>query len=223
MITTGIIREINKSSSDKYRGNLYGVEISIFKTPVGSMNAAATVNCACSLPGGIYNSYAVGDVVFIGFVDNEMAQPVILGRIYKGLEDVCRSYGYLDSLKVAGTTVLSKDTTIGDITYEELSNLAMGLNNDVTSVFAKKKVEVSKTILSEGWILDSGVYYNEINMEGFGVTNTTEIEVIPTIASTEDVKAAEMYPYILVEADTITVYSKNGSAADIGVIVEVRN
>ena len=221
MITTGIIREINKSSSDKYRGNLYGVEISIFKTPVGSMNAAATVNCACSLPGGIYSSYAVGDMVFIGFVDNEMAQPIILGRIYKGLEEgVYRSYGYLDSLKVQGTTTLSEKTTIGEITYEKLSNLVMGLNNGVS---ATKKVEVPKTILSSGWVDDTGKYKNVVDMTGSGVLATSEIEVIPKIDSTEDVKTAEIYPYILVEDDSITIYSKNGSAADINVIVEVKN
>ena len=41
---------------------------------------------------GIYNSYKTGDIVFIGFEENKMELPVILGKLFVSASDEAGSY-----------------------------------------------------------------------------------------------------------------------------------
>lgn len=122
MITTGIIREIgiNKGS---FTSNAYKVELNIFQIPgdFNKNNYTYISNC-CTIPGA-YDSYVIGDVVYVGFLNNNKSFPIILGKIYQGLEDKSGSKFNLNSLNVTGDTKLSKKTKIGDINYEDLKKL----------------------------------------------------------------------------------------------------
>lgn len=132
MITTGIIREIaiNKGS---FIGNAYKVELNIFQTPGDSDKNNYTYIANCSILPGVYNSYNIGDLVYVGFLNNNKSLPLILGKIYQGLEDKAGGKFTINSLEVKGNTQLSKDTKIEDISFKDLTNLV----SDVSSL--KKK------------------------------------------------------------------------------------
>ncbi len=134
MITTGIIKQINIDSDDDHSNNLYNVEISILKTPI-SNSEDATLECTCCLPGGVYNSYKVGDVVYVGFVNNLLNYPVILGRIYKGLDEVdARSFNKLEDLSVSNSAVLPENTSIGDISFADLKKSFLNYQNIINQI-----------------------------------------------------------------------------------------
>lgn len=118
MITTGIIREINVNGGS-YTNNMYKVEISIFNNPSNTNGEGCILECNASLPGGIYSSYDVGDMVYIGFVNNAFENPVILGKIYKGLTDESRSYAHFDSIKVDGSVDLPNGITINGVSLDD--------------------------------------------------------------------------------------------------------
>jgi hypothetical protein len=47
-------------------------------------NTPVNISATMMLPPGIHGGYAVGDVVFLAFTDNNIGRPVILGQLYKG-------------------------------------------------------------------------------------------------------------------------------------------
>jgi len=122
MITVGIIK-------DKYYDNdtlIYKVDVSIFKSPgVKESKLTSTIieATACVAP-GTYEPYNIEDQVYLGFVNNELGQPVILGKIAKKLDSNVQSSALnkINSLEVTNNVKLPKDTKIGDITYEDLYN-----------------------------------------------------------------------------------------------------
>ena len=75
MITKAIIQNID------YTKNLCRIRIPLFENAarnVDIIEADAQINI---IP-GIYNSYKTGDIVFIGFEENKMEKPVILGKLF---------------------------------------------------------------------------------------------------------------------------------------------
>ena len=122
MITTGIIKEINLSSSS-YSCNKYLVELNIFQSPGNLYKNNYTCQANCSTMPGHYDSYEVGDKVYVGFINEDLSIPIILGKIYQGIDNQFRSQINCQNLKVNGTSELSKSTKIGDITYEQLVRL----------------------------------------------------------------------------------------------------
>lgn len=92
MITKAIIRSINGA------GNRCIVRIPLFETSdsASPVEAEALVN----IPPGIFHNLFIGDVVFVGFEENALEKPIILGKLYKG-------YSYEDSTK-GGMGILNK-------------------------------------------------------------------------------------------------------------------
>ena len=118
MITKGIIKELPVGDNNKYI-----VEIPIFSSAgmtKNDLDASYMEATLCYQP-GILNSFNVGDVVFIGFEDNKKYKPIILGKLFL-YEDVNdnRGYALLQNLEVNGNSILSKDTSLGDITVDKL-------------------------------------------------------------------------------------------------------
>ena len=121
MITTGIIRQINLSSSG-YKFNKYLVELNVFQTAGDTNTKHYTQEANCCVPGGLYQPYNVGDMVYVSFINNEYTYPLILGRIYKGLDDDVRTHAQLDSLSVENNVQLPKTVQIGDLNYQQIEN-----------------------------------------------------------------------------------------------------
>lgn len=113
MITKGYIVEILREN------NKFNVRIPFFET--ASMRSfdekSSSViyeSTLCYQPGNL-NSYNVGDCVFVGFEDNQLEKPIILGKLYLGEEKKATNYQFASSLKVEEKTILPNDTKIGDI------------------------------------------------------------------------------------------------------------
>ena len=159
MITTGIVKEINLSKG-KNINNVIRVELPIFETP--SNNGPSTpfiVTATCSVLPGSYNLYNINDLVYIGFINNDLSKPVILGKIYQGtaeMEASLNSRGFLNisNLTVSNASYLSKDTTIGDISYDilersllKINNLESILNSAIMDVEIKKEDDNTNTLI----------------------------------------------------------------------------
>lgn len=142
MITKGIITKIpsgkwyNDKGEEEY-DNLYEVNIPIFISAGQNKETTTKVNnvkaTLCYQPENL-NSYRVGDVVFIGFENNNMSNPIILGKLYMGLKDD-NSYNYSinETLKVLKSAKLPNDTTFGDIALEDIAKLFRQFYNLVDS------------------------------------------------------------------------------------------
>lgn len=78
----------------------------------------ALVNC----PPGIIPNYSVGDVVFVGFEDNQYAEPVILGALYNETYVNKSSSLQADSINVSLNANLpdAGNINVGDKTLEDI-------------------------------------------------------------------------------------------------------
>lgn len=85
MLTKAIIQSID------YTKNMCRVRIPLFENASRNVNiieADAQIN----IVPGIYNSYKTGDIVFIGFEENKMELPVILGKLFVSAANEAGSY-----------------------------------------------------------------------------------------------------------------------------------
>lgn len=95
MITKAIVKSVNGSR------NRCIVRMPLFETADSSapVEAEALVN----IPPGIFNNLFEGDVVFVGFEENALEKPIILGKLFRGtsFEDKTNGgVGILDTLMV---------------------------------------------------------------------------------------------------------------------------
>lgn len=128
MITKGTILALPNSKTE----NKFLVEIDIFKTaglPEDSNLNASKQKATLCYPSGIVNNYKVGDVVIVGFENNQMSSPVILGKFYSTIDingNVIdrenTGVGLFQSLQVSGDTTLPLTTTFKNATDEISAN-----------------------------------------------------------------------------------------------------
>ncbi len=133
MITTGIIKS---RKFDENNTLIYSVEISIFKEPGSTTDSNIlnyTLDTSCCITPGVYEAYNVEDRVYVGFINNEISNPVILGKIYKNIPDVTgdkpAGYHFIDSLNVKSSARLPEDTMIGDFTFKVIKEYIQDINN----------------------------------------------------------------------------------------------
>ncbi len=109
MLTKAIIQSID------YTKNICRVRIPLFENASRNVNmieADAQIN----IVPGIYNSYKTGDVVFIGFEENKMELPVILGKLFVSASAEAGSYRG----NVSGNSLAITDTA--QLPYSTLFN-----------------------------------------------------------------------------------------------------
>lgn len=75
MLTKAIIQSID------YTKNMCRVRIPLFENASRNTNMIEA-DAQFNIVPGIYNSYKTGDIVFIGFEENKMELPVILGKLF---------------------------------------------------------------------------------------------------------------------------------------------
>ncbi len=135
MLTKAIIQSID------YTKNLCKVRIPLFENAsrnVDMIEADAQFN----IVPGIYNSYKTGDIVFIGFEENKMELPVILGKLFVSTSAEAASYrgsvsgnslAITDTAQLPYSTVFNYDKIAQNSTlYKELNTpkkLADGILN----------------------------------------------------------------------------------------------
>ena len=123
MLTKAIIQNID------YTKNMCRVRIPLFENASRNVNmieADAQIN----IVPGIYNSYKTGDVVFIGFEENKMELPVILGKLFVSAATEANSYrgnvsgnslAITDNAQLPYSTVFNySNITQNDKLYKEL-------------------------------------------------------------------------------------------------------
>ena len=121
MITRAIINKID------YESNKIRVRIPIYDGAQNSQGSTsdddlswASVMC---LPGLTIN-YEVGDIVIVGFEDDDIGKPIILGylKLANGESDKAKISANLDSLVVNDSLSTSTDVKFGKLTYEQIFN-----------------------------------------------------------------------------------------------------
>ena len=96
------------------------------RTPVFETSGDPTqviLTCAvCHDPGSI-NGYKVDDTVYVTFTDNEFNRPVVLGKLYLGLDNEENSNSLkADSIEVSNSAILPANTKIGQLSLLDLDN-----------------------------------------------------------------------------------------------------
>lgn len=121
MITRAIINKID------YESNKIRVRIPIYNGAQNSQGSTsdddlswASVMC---LPGLTIN-YEVGDIVIVGFEDDDIGKPIILGylKLANGESDKAKISANLDSLVVNDSLSTSTNVKFGKLTYEQIFN-----------------------------------------------------------------------------------------------------
>ena len=106
MITKGIVQEFIDNYSVRVRLPIFdGSE----KSQYGIPNSGLSVATICSLPNA-NSGVGIGDVVFVGFEDNDLGKPIILGHLYKEAITNTKLNLELNSLTTHSTTTLNEQT-----------------------------------------------------------------------------------------------------------------
>lgn len=125
-------------------------------TPVEEL-AIATVAVAP----GVSPKFRSGDVVFVEFEEGDTSKPVVVGLMFNTLEASVVSDAKFDSLSISVNTTLQRDTTIGEVTADNIANL-MGLNTNAQYEFNKNNNEHDKFVSQ---ISDIKADIDEINQD----------------------------------------------------------
>lgn len=147
MITKGIIQRID--SSVKGSVDFY-VRLPLFETANDSSPFIASAKL-CYQPGNL-EGYSEGDIVYVGFENEYLNRPVILGKLYKGNEknlfleseeeltedsnykQNASNFSYNSSLEVVHNAILPKNTKIGDLSYTDLLEMKHKLEHIIDSI-----------------------------------------------------------------------------------------
>lgn len=139
MITKGIVEDI----IDTYQVR---VRLPIFDKVDGAKNATKnedlSIGTVCCLPNSSYQ-VNVGDVVFVGFEDNDISKPIILGQLYRDVDSNTLMSLVLGTLETKTSTVLSKNTTIGDVSANEIKCLS-GIKTNIQQQLNSIIEDISK-------------------------------------------------------------------------------
>ena len=130
MVTKGIVEEIINIYQAKVRLPVYdGFADTKNATPSNEL----TIASICNIP-NIYNTIAVGDIVYVAFEDNDLGNPVILGQLYKEemntLADIKLNSANINQLTVNKNASLPQNTSIGSISSKEIAALS-GIKDNI--------------------------------------------------------------------------------------------
>lgn len=126
MITKGIIEDIISQYEVVVRIPILD-SISEYSEATHSHNLSTAFMC---IPPRLRFVPQIGDVVIIGFEDNDRGKPIIIGCLFKESGNLSQSDLELRNLEVSSSAKLSKQTTIGDVNYEQIKYL-QGLGENV--------------------------------------------------------------------------------------------
>lgn len=101
-----------------YNGNKYKVRIPTFEVAGNAQKYIVDATVAYE-PGNI-KGLLIDDVVYVGFENNDIDRPVILGKLLTNNEEKASAFYKAADLEVSGSTKLSSNTQIGDINYNDI-------------------------------------------------------------------------------------------------------
>lgn len=125
MITRGIIEKVISKYSYLVRIPVYNQVTSAANyTPTDELSVATVCVQAGNSP-----KYKLGDIVYIDFEDSDIGQPIILGLLYRENMTSTANNTEVSSLAVSVNAKLSEDTSIGEVTGNEISQLKGATDN----------------------------------------------------------------------------------------------
>ena len=119
MITKAIITELPN------KDNLFKVWIPVFDKNLDNKYISEAVLCYNTSDLSAYN---INDVVYVGFEDNYLSKPIILGRLFITKDDVLRELD-CEKLKVNTQATLPMDTKVGNTSLGDIVKNINMLNN----------------------------------------------------------------------------------------------
>lgn len=125
MLTKGIIKSIN------YESNEGTIRVPLFET--ASQHEEFVSNAVFSIVPGIYNSYKVGDVVWVEFENNSLETAVILGKLYVDSKEENNSFRgavSIESLNVSKNATLPVSTTLS---WDAKDDTVVGVDGDFST------------------------------------------------------------------------------------------
>lgn len=185
MITKGIITKIPINPDD----NKYLVRLPFFEDATENAEEIiyeATLNEAP----GIKQGYAIGDVVYVAFEDNDEGKPVIIGKLYSTEIENIGAEIDTNNLVVNNSTKLSANTTIGDATKSDVANIKN----------IKNKLDKSGGTVSGLLTLGNTVQFTS----GMKVDLVDDGEVTKSITADELLSGGSAENYVLKSGDTMT-------------------
>lgn len=155
MITLGYIEKLNSANS-----NLITVRLPLLeKSGVGD-RALFQANVAYD-PGNL-NGFVVGDCVAVGFLDNTMDCPIILGKLYAGNEESATNFANANSLAVSDNATLPSNTTIGGVKFSDIKTKLNSLSDtrQIAEASASREIRLSARHATIGNKLGYGLFVN---------------------------------------------------------------
>lgn len=142
MITKGYI--IEKSSQSPFK---YKVRMPIFEN-AGMQTSNSIYDATVCYSAGNINAFKSGDCVFIGFENNNLANPIILGKLFLGEEETATNSSFANGLKITSWAQLPENTTIGGLKLQTLINDLQQLKNiaDIISAMKNSTIIVSNEL-----------------------------------------------------------------------------
>ena len=158
MLTKAYIQEVINPHSIRVRIPLYN---KIADVEGSTPNKELGVACVCTLPNFI-TSANVGDVVIVGFEENIISKPVVLGYLSTANEKESLTDIVCDQLTAKGDVVLDEHTTIGNVKPESIKCLK-DLKNNIKDTFeaTSKDIAAINTTISE---IENNVLTNTSNI-----------------------------------------------------------
>lgn len=167
MITKAKILQLPKGAYTNENGDLvvdnkFKIYIPIFRRagePENSKLSASTTYATLCYNPGAENGYRVGDIVYVAFENNQIGEPVIIGKLFLNKTQDSENSTYLigDELNISNKARLPLDTMIGDIKGEELERLFRQVaTNEQSATLKIQKISITWDI--QNW--DRGVTFN---------------------------------------------------------------
>lgn len=154
MITKAIVEDSSDKYSIKVRIPFYDRASTSARRVLDSDLSKATV---CTIPNTDLN-LRNGDVVFVSFEDGDIGRPVIVGCLYSNKKSDTVTSMVVGSLNVMTYTALPIDTTIGDVSSEEIQRLK-GLSDNAQGQIDLKSTVYRHTIVIHGTPIGEEDYY----------------------------------------------------------------
>lgn len=145
MITKAIVEQIMSPYEVKVRIPLLDrTTMSSLSTSTENLNLATI----CTLP-NCYTNIQVGDVVFVGFEDNTYYKAVVLGHLAREAMSDTYADVIFNSIDVRETVRLSSDTSIGEVTSSNISQL-QGARDNLQKQIDNLQEQLDKLIQAQG-------------------------------------------------------------------------
>lgn len=138
MITKGIIQTIDSTT------NAYNVRVPIFEG-AGNKHAVVLTATAAINPGH-FAGYQQNDVVFIGFENNDINSPVILGKLYLGAQNETTPRGivHCENLKIYSEAELPLNTRFSMIQQVADNPVTCNSLSDLVQLVQKQQLQIEE-------------------------------------------------------------------------------